>query len=94
MVRDSDSREKIRDMIKEVLAMANIDVPDTIYDMMKETGTMEKSGAIEVGWDEYYNAPVMVIVAADYDLRGTEYEDFHHYTMPAQAVQAHIQATC
>ncbi|PKM85289.1 MAG: hypothetical protein CVU86_03250 [Firmicutes bacterium HGW-Firmicutes-11] len=92
VIKNKDSREKIRNMAKEVLAMANVDSMETLYKFMKETGTMEKSGAKEVPWDEYMNAPVMVVVLTNVDLRGTEYEDFHHFTMESQAAEAHVHS--
>jgi nitroreductase len=91
VVKDRRSREKIRDMAKEILAMGNVGGLDELYGFMEETGTLEASGAQKVTWDEYYNAPAMVIVTANEDLRGTEYEDFHHFTMETQAPQATIQ---
>ena len=91
VVRDRQAREKMREMAKEILAMGNIGSLDDLYGFMGETGTLEMSAAPKVTWDEYYNSPVMVIVTANEDLRGTEYEDFHHFTMETQAPQATIQ---
>lgn len=91
VVREKASLEKIREHMKEVLSMSNVDNMDTIYKVMEETGTFKKAGTQKVTWDEYLNPPVMVIVVSNEDLRGTEYEDYHHYTMVAQSAQGHIQ---
>ena len=91
VVKDKEDREKIRVLALEVLQMSGVDSPEVLFRVMKESGSLEASGAEMVSWAEYYNAPVMVIVVSDEDKRGQEYEHITYYTMSSDAGAATCQ---
>jgi nitroreductase len=91
VVKDKEDREKIRNLALEVWQMSGIANLDAVFDVMKHTGSLDASGAQIVSWNEYYNAPVMVIVVSDEDKRGQEYEHITYYTMSSDAGAATCQ---
>lgn len=94
VVKDKEDREKIRNLAREVWEMSGIKDLDDLFTVMKESGSMQASGAREVSWDEYYSAPVMVIVVSDEDKRGQEYEHITYYTMSSDAGAATCHNMC
>ena len=91
VIKDKEDREKVRSLALQVLRMSGVDALDALFGVMKKSGSLEASGAEVVAWDEYYNAPVMVIVASDEDKRGQEYEHVTYYTMSSDAGAATCQ---
>jgi nitroreductase len=91
VVKDRKDRERIRSLVLEVWQMSGVDSLDTVFSVMRESGSLAASGAEVVSWDEYLNAPVMVIVVSDEDKRGQEYEHITYYTMSSDAGAATCQ---
>lgn len=91
VIKDSEDREGIRNLVLEVWQMSGVDSLDTVFAVMKRSGSLAASGAEIVSWDEYLNAPVMVIVVSDEDKRGQEYEHITYYTMSSDAGAATCQ---